>query len=235
MSHASKCTSGGNAPSRDRFHAKELEIIDRYRTPARVQKYLHGLSYNKENPETLRSFRGVVRTGSAHCLEAVIASAVILEQHGYPTTILDLESEDYLDHVVHLYRSKRTGLYGSIAMSRDPGLFGRKAAFRTVRELAYSYFDPYIDYTGRIIGYAVGDLSDLGGYDWRLSDRNVWRVEQYCRDIPHKKLNASDRRYRYWRKRYEEFVEKYPDRKPLHYNNKSTWLPGYTAKATRTR
>jgi hypothetical protein len=216
-----------------RFREKELEVIRRYRTPAQVQQYLHTLSYNKEKPETLRSFRGVVRTGSAHCLEAVITSAVILEQHGYPTLILDLESKDYLDHVVHLWRSKRTGLWGAVAKSRDPGLFGRKAVFRTVRGLVYSYFDPYIDYTGRIIGYAVGDLSDLGGYDWRLSDRNVWKVEQYCRDIPHKKLNASDRRYRYWRKRYEEFVKKFPDRKPLYYDNKSTWLPGYGGVGTR--
>lgn len=220
---------------RSRFNRTEWEIINKYRTPAQVQKYLHTLSYNKEKPETLRSFRGVVRTGSAHCLEAVISSAVILEQHGYPTLILDLESEDYLDHVVHLYRSRRTGLWGAVAKSRDPGLFGRKAVFRTIRGLVYSYFDPYIDYTGRIIGYAVGDLNDLGGYDWRLSDRNVWKVEQYCRDIPHKKLNGSDKRYRYWRKKYEDFVRKFPDRKPLYYDNKSTWLPGYGGAGTQRK
>jgi hypothetical protein len=210
-----------------------LAVIDRYRTPAQVQRFLHTLSYNDEKPGTLRSFRGVIETGRAHCLEAVITSAVILEQHGYPTTILDLESADYLDHVVHVYRSKRTGLLGSVAMSRDPGLFGRKAVFRSARELAYSYFDPYVDRTGRIVGYAVGDLKDLGRYDWRFSERNVWRVEQYCRDIRHKRLDASDQRYQYWRRRYEEFLEKHPDRKPLYYDNKSTWLPGYKEKAFR--
>jgi hypothetical protein len=165
----------------------------------------------------------------------VITSTVILEHHDVPPLILDLESEDYLDHVVHLYRNRRTGLWGSVAKSRDPGLFGRKAVFKTVRALAYSYFDPYIDCTGRIIGYGVGDLRDLGRYDWRLSDKNVWKVEQYCREIPHKKINGSERRYKRWLKKYEEFMREHPGQKPLYYDNKSTWLPGYGGAANETQ
>ena len=211
------------------FTRKELAVIDSHRTPLQVQRYLFGLDYNRDKPAALRSFRGVVRTGRAHCLEAAIASAVILEQHGYPPLVLDIESKDNLDHVVHLYRSRTTGRWGAVAKSRDPGLCGRKAVFKTVRSLVYSYFDPYIDRTGRIIAYGVGNLDDLGTYDWRLSEKNVWRVERYCVEIRHKKIRSSRRRYRHWRKRYEEFIRRFPDRKPVYFDNRSSWLPGYTS------
>ena len=67
------------------FTGAERRVIGRCRTPAAVQQYLNGLPYNTEPPPggaTLRSFRGVVRHGTAHCMEAALAAAVILEQHG---------------------------------------------------------------------------------------------------------------------------------------------------------
>ena len=51
------------------FTAAERRVIARLRTPAAVQHWLNHLPYNSEaDGETLRSFRGVVRTGRAHCL-----------------------------------------------------------------------------------------------------------------------------------------------------------------------
>src|ERR1051326_9148361 len=165
-----------SAPTLDSFTARERRIIRRLRTPAAVQRFLNRLPYNDEPPPgraTLRSFRGVVRHGTAHCLEAALAAAVILEQHGYPPLVLSLESIDELDHVIFVYR--RRGRWGSIARSRDPGLHGRRPVFRTPRALALSYVDPYVDFSGRVIGYAVVDLRDLlADYDWRLSEQNVW-------------------------------------------------------------
>jgi len=91
---------------------------------------------------------------------------------------MSLKSADYLDHVIFVYRER--GRWGSVARSHDPGLHGRKPLFRSARALAMSYFDPYIDFTGRLTGYAVFDLRRLGTYDWRLSRRNVWAVERLC-------------------------------------------------------
>ena len=104
-------------------------------------------------------------------LEAALAAAVILERHGYPPLVLSFESIDHLDHVIFVYQ--RGHRWGSIARSRDPGLHGRKPVFRTPRDLALSYVDPYIDFTGRVTGYAVVDLRIMGNYDWRLSEQNV--------------------------------------------------------------
>src|SRR6188768_1550428 len=160
-------------PAAKDFTPAERRVIDRCRTPAAVQHYLNRLPYNNEPPPggaTLRSFRGVVRTGTAHCMEAALAAAVSLEQHGYPPLVLSFESIDELDHVLFVYRHR--GRWGSIGRSRDPGLHGRKPVFRTARALALSYVDPYIDYTGRVTAYTVVDLRDLlGTYDWRLSEQ----------------------------------------------------------------
>src|SRR5438094_10519892 len=111
--------------------ARERRLLAKLRTPQRVQRYLNRLPYNNEpgGRATLRSFRGVVRHGCAHCLEAALFAAVVLEYHGYPPLVLSFESTDRLDHVVFVYRHHE--LWGSIARSRDPGLHGRLPRFAT--------------------------------------------------------------------------------------------------------
>jgi hypothetical protein len=205
------------------FTARERRLISRLRTPRQVQQYLNELPYNNEpgGRATLRSFRGVVRHGCAHCLEAALFAAVVLEQHGYPPLVLSFESIDQLDHVIFVYR--RSGRWGSVARSRDPGLHGRKAVFASPRALAFSYVDPYIDLTGRITGYAVVDLRMLDGYDWRLAATNVWKVERMLLDYPHRPLASSDRRAKALRARYRAFRREFPDRKPLFYERRDRW------------
>jgi hypothetical protein len=190
-----------------------------------VQAFLNRLPYNTEPPPggaTLRSFRGVVRTGTAHCMEAALAAAVILEQHGYPPLILSFESIDELDHVLFVYR--RRGRWGSIGRSRDPGLHGRRPVFRTARDLALSYVDPYVDYHGRVIGYTVVDMRRLmGDYDWRLSDKNVWKAERALLDAPHRPIKSSDARFDRLRRKYAEFRAQHGGRKPLYYRDRNRW------------
>jgi hypothetical protein len=201
-------------------------LIARLRTPAAVQAYLNALPYNQEpgGRATLRSFRGVVRHGSAHCLEAALFAAVVLEAHGYPPLLLSFESIDQLDHVIFVYRQR--GRWGSIARSRDPGLHGRKPAFATPRALARSYMDPYIDFTGRITGYIVVNIADLmGDYDWRLSEGNVWKVERVLLDHPHRPLTSSDDRVDRLRARYRAFRAAHPGRKPVFYRGRARWMP----------
>jgi hypothetical protein len=191
-----------DAPSLSAFTARERRIVERLRTPAAVQRFLNELPYNQEiGGETLRSFRGVVREGTAHCLEAALSAAVILEQHGYPPLVLSFESIDRLDHVIFVYKTP-TG-WGSIARSRDPGLHGRKPVFTSPRNLALSYVDPYVDLSGRVTAYEVVDLRVLERYDWRLSDTNVWKVERMLLDWPHRRIRTSNRRYAWWLARYQ--------------------------------
>jgi hypothetical protein len=188
--------------------------------------YLNRLPYNQEpgGRATLRSFRGVVREGCAHCLEAALFAAVVLEAHGYPPLVLSFESIDELDHVIFVYR--RAGRWGSVARSRDPGLHGRKAVFATPRALALSDFDPYVDFTGRITGYTVVNLADvMARYEWRISDENVWKVERVLLEYPHRPIASSDRRVDALRARYRAFRARFPGRKPVFYRNRKRWAP----------
>jgi hypothetical protein len=222
-------------------------LIARLRTPLAVQKYLNALPYNTEPPPgraTLRSFRGVVRHHTAHCLEAALFAATVLEQQGYPPLVISFESIDELDHVIFVYQEKRGrvpfskpsgekstrplfsgGRWGSVARSRDPGLHGRKPVFATPRALAASYLDTYVDLTGRVEAFALVDLRVMGHYDWRLSERNVWKVERMLLDTTHQPLRMPDARFHDFRTRYRAFKDRYPDRKPLFYEGREKWTP----------
>src|ERR1700704_1211738 len=207
-----------------KFTGAERRLVAALSTPLAVQRFLNRLPYNNEphGRATLRSFRGVVRHGCAHCLEAALFAAVVLEQHGYPPLVLSFESIDRLDHVIFVYR--RHGRWGSVARSRDPGLHGRKPVFATPRALALSYFDPYIDFTGRVTGYAVVDVArEMDTYDWRLARTNVWKVERMLLNYPHHTIRSSDARVARLRKRYRAFREKHGTLKPVQYPRRERW------------
>ena len=216
------------------FTPRERRLIARLRTPLQVQRWLNALPYNAEpGGETQRSFRAVVALGTAHCMEAAMSAAVILEAYGWPPLVMSLESEDKLDHVIFVYRTT-TG-WGSIARSRDPGLHGRKPVFRTLRDLACSYIEPYVDVSGRITGYGMLDLRTLARYDWRCSPHNLWHVEQVLIDLPHRGIRSSDARIARLRARYHAFMDAHPGFKPLYYQGQDRWhpLPGVFAASVR--
>lgn len=210
-------------PGREAFTAKEWNVIQSCRTPAQTQRFLTAMPYNREVEfATLRSFRGVIRRGEAHCLEAALTAAAIMEQHGYPPLLMSLESQDKLDHVVFIFQRK--GLWGAVARSRDLGLHGRKPVFRSLRHLAWSYFDTYVDHTGRITGYGATNLYALGNYDWRFSLKNVWKVERHLCEIPHTEIISSEKRYERLLARYKEFRGRYPDKHFTGYANRHQWM-----------
>jgi hypothetical protein len=210
-------------PERKSFTKREWQLIESLRTPALVQRYFTAMPYNWERGGgTLRSFREVVKRNEAHCLEAAVGAAVILEQHGYPPLLLDIESQDLLDHVIFVFQDR--GSWGSIGRSRDIGLHGRKPLFRSLRDLTWSYFDPYVDMSGRIKGYGPTNLYDLGNYDWRFSARNMSKIEDHLRELPHKRIISSDKRYEKLHARYKRYKQRYPDRSPTYYDNRRHWM-----------
>jgi hypothetical protein len=217
------CSIAATPPPLSAFTPGERRVLRRVRTPAQVQRFLNALPYNTEPPPegaTQRTFRGVIRHSAAHCLEAALTAAVILEHHGWPPLLMSFESIDELDHVLFVYRHR--GRWGSIGRSRDPGLHGRKPVFATPRALALSYVDPYVDFHGRITGYTIADLRTLGNYDWRLSPGNVWKVERMLLQLPHRRLHSSDARIDRLRKRYRAYRARH-GRKPIYYARMDRW------------
>jgi hypothetical protein len=210
-------------PPPEQFTAAEWRIIQSCRTPLQVQRYLMTIPYNYEpQGATCFSFRRTLLENRAHCLEGALVAAAILEQHGYPPLVISIESRDYLDHVLYLYQQR--GRYGAVARSRDIALHGRKPVYRTVRDLVMSYYDPYIDGSACITGYAAASLYDLGHYDWRFSMRNVKKVERYLQEIPHRRIRGSAARYERALRRYVEFHRQHPDRSPDYFPTRDVWL-----------
>lgn len=209
-------------------------LIRRLNTPPKVQAWLRTLRYHTK--DTMRTLPDVVRTKSVHCLEAAMAAATILEHHGpaprrrsgattgagYPPLLLDLDSKDGLGHVLFLYR--RNGRYGTVGMSRDIGLYGRKPVYRTIRSLVQSYAAPYIDSEAHITKYGVLDLRTLPNGRWRDSRLQVWYVERALIRMPHHRFVYTIKFINTWRNKYVAFRTKFPDRLPTYFPNRRNWL-----------
>jgi hypothetical protein len=176
--------------------AKKISIFKslsrRYSTPQKVQKFLKTLDYNREKTgETVQSAQTILRTQKAHCLEASVLTAAILEEAGYPPLVLSIESKDLLCHAVFVFKTK-TG-WGAVAKSRFPGLHGRAPKFKNLKALVMSYYEPFVHReTAKIVGYSLVNLND-SGTDWRFSKRNLWKLEQFVVNSTHTPLPTSDR------------------------------------------
>jgi hypothetical protein len=189
------------------FTLRERRAVAACPSPWAMQRWLRALPYNRERRgETLRSMHGAIARGRAHCLEAALIAAGVQYQWGRPAWVLDLESQDGLDHVLWLYQEN--GRWGTVARSRDEGLHGRPPVYPNVRALAESYLDPYVDATGRIVGYGVADLDALTRADWRFGEGDQWAVERALLRMPHRRLKMPERRYREVRARYLELSER---------------------------
>jgi len=176
------------------------KLSQKYSTPEKVQSFLRTLKYNRETvAETIRSAYVTYKKREAHCLEACLLAAAILEHQGFPPLLLCLDSSDNLNHAVFIYKTK-TG-WGAIGRSREPGLHGREPRFRSIRSLALSYADFFVDKTGSLIGYHVISLDDIGT-NWRFSPRNVWKVDQMIVTKKYIKISPNPKRVKLLRKKY---------------------------------
>ena len=81
-----------------------------------------------------------------------------------------------------------------MGISRDEGLFGRRPVFKNIKELVDSYAEPFVDKTGRINGYALCNLDEVG-VDWRNSKRNLWKLERFLIEIKHTQFRMGEKRY----------------------------------------
>jgi hypothetical protein len=155
--------------------AHDLRTLRALKTPARIQKFLDELQYQYGN--TAWSPQRTLRERKGHCLEGALLAAAAIRIHGQPPLIMDLESAYDDDHVIALYRER--GLWGSVAKSNFAGLRFRAPVYRTLRELALSYFEHYYNLRGQrtLRSYSRPiNLARLDAQQWMTSEKNVWCV-----------------------------------------------------------
>jgi hypothetical protein len=156
---------------------EDIRTLRTLKTPAQIQRFVDELIY--QYADTAGSPQRVLRERKGHCLEGALLAAAALRINGHPPMLMDLEAVRDDDHVVALYREQ--SLWGGIAKSNFAGLRFRSPVYRTLRELALSYFDHYYNLRGeRTLRAYAGpvNLSRLDSEHWMTADEDVWCVPE---------------------------------------------------------
>jgi hypothetical protein len=172
------------------FQGRELGVLRRLRTPEKIQRYLDDLPYNKEKTgPTCRSPRRVLRDQTAQCMEGALFGAAALRVQGWQPLLLDLEAVRDDDHVLAIFQQR--GCWGAVAKSNYSGLRFREPVYRSLRELAMSYFEHYYNLKGektlRTYSRPV-NLRRFDRIDWMTSEEDVWAIPEYLLTIQHFRL-----------------------------------------------
>ena len=168
----------------------EFAVLRRLNTPRKIQAFLYGLKQNFEpNGDTCRPVREVLRTRSAHCIEGAMLAAAALWVHGEPPLLLDLRAERDYDHVVALFR--RNGCWGAISKTNGVFLRWRDPVYRSLRELALSYFHEYCNRRDlkTLREYSVPyDLRRADPAVWSSGEKHAWEVAETLDELRHFRL-----------------------------------------------
>jgi len=181
-----------NSNKRFGFTPQELRSLRALKTPHGIQRMLDSMPYHLA--DTAWSPQRVLRERTAHCLEAAIFAAASLRVLGYPPLLLDLEAERDTDHVLAIFKVKvgnGRGCWGALAKSNYSGCRYREPIYRTLRELALSYFEDYFNLRGertlRRYSHPV-NLARFDKLDWMTSPKNLWFIPECLLGIPHTPL-----------------------------------------------
>jgi len=169
------------------FTPKELRKLRSLKDPHGVQKFLDAMPYHLA--DTSWSPRRVLQENTSHCFEGAMLAAAALRANGYPPLVMDLEAERDTDHVVAIYRIK--GHWGAVAKSNYTGCRYREPVYRTLRELALSYFDVYFNLLGERTLRTFSRPVDMRRFDhleWLTTDKPLWFVADYLFTISHTPL-----------------------------------------------
>ena len=169
------------------FTGKELRKLRGMKNPHGIQKFLDDVPYHLE--DTAWSPRKVLAAETAHCLEGAIFAAAALRANGYPPLLLDFEADHDTDHVIAIYRE--AGCWGAVAKSNYTGCRWREPVYRTLRELALSYFNIYFNLrrerTLRTFSRPV-NLARFDPLHWMTTEKPVWFIVDYLFEIYHYQL-----------------------------------------------
>lgn len=170
------------------FSPEELALLSPLDSAIKVQDFLDTLAINHEKRgETNLSPRLVLREKKAHCLEGALLAASIFWLHGEPPLLMELGVKDRDDdHALALY--KVNGYWGAVSKTNHTCLRFRDPIYKTLRELALSYFHEYfITDTGEKIlrSYTRPFSLKRFGTEWVTREGEVWDIAWKLHHVPH--------------------------------------------------
>ena len=164
----------------------EFAVLKQLDTPQKIQDFLNAIPINHEpDGETILSVREVLRQRRAHCIEGAFVAACALWIHGAPPFVMDMECDpsDY-PHVIALFRPGSA--WGAISKTNGAVLRYRDPVYRSLRELAMSYFHEYFNKRGykTLRRYSVA-------IDMRRIDPGLWVTSSTNCDEANDRLTAA--------------------------------------------
>jgi len=166
---------------------KEIKLLKKINTPFKIQEFLDSCEYN--STEETRSPRYILEHQRAHCLEGALFAASCLEFNGMPPLVIDLQAFNDDDHVIAIFKNQ--GCWGAIAKSNFTTLRFREPVYRSLRELAMSYFDFYFNIIRdkSLRGYSLPqNLSRFNSLKWRTTENDLEDIGYYLDKVKHFKL-----------------------------------------------
>lgn len=162
------------------FNEKELRVFQKLKNPRHIQDFLETLPINfEEHHDTFMSPRRILRERKAHCLEGAVFAASALAVHGRPPLLLDLETTPNDEsHVVTVFRER--GRWGAVSKTNHAALRYRDPVYRSVRELAISYFHEYFLDSGTktLRSYGTLNLARFNRRNWTTDEEDLWYIER---------------------------------------------------------
>ncbi len=176
---------------RARLNADERSVFARLSSPQKIQDFVDSVLVNlEETGETILSPRRVLRENRAHCIEGALFAAACFAYHGQPALVLNFQASPIdVDHVVTLFRRGR--LWGAISKTNHAVLRWRDPVYRTVRELAMSYFHEYLAPNGKKSLRAISRPFDLGRFapeTWVTAEEDLEWLQDELNALPHEPL-----------------------------------------------
>src|SRR5437899_11815435 len=105
---------------------------------------------------------------------------------GHLPLLLDFEAVRDDDHVLAIFRER--GHWGAVAKSNYAGLRFREPVYRTLRELAMSYFEHYYNLEGEKTLRTYSRPVNLRRFDrmhWMIAEKDLCPISDYLFQIPH--------------------------------------------------
>lgn len=165
----------------NKLSTSQIRLYKKLNKPWKVQDFLNTLEINfEEKGDTHYSPKLVLEKNKAQCIEGACLAASILRFHGAEPLLLDLRTvSPDVDHVVAIFTWK--GYLGALSKTNHAVLRYRDPIYKTLRELALSYFHEYFLDNGKKTLREYSQAFNLKRYDklnWETTEDHLWQIPE---------------------------------------------------------